>query len=126
MIIQTYSTMLAAVLIFLLLMGCDLFDEHQTVDKTYETRMKEAQNLKDKAEKLYLEGMSNEAGTDERNSNLREAYGAGEKAMNILNQLDEQFGHRAVPEGEILAHRPIMQSLSELMDHIVRAMSAVD
>ena len=122
---QCVSGLLAAFL-GLVLMSCDFGDEQQGSQKTYEVRMRKAQDLGDRAEKLYLEAMSHDAGTEERNSLLRKAYDQGEKAMNIFNQLDEQFGHRAVPEGEVLAHRPIMKSLSELMVRIVRAMSAVD
>ena len=125
MIVRKYVFIQATLFVVLMLVSCDFFDEQQD-DKTYETRMREAQNLKDKAEKLYLEAMSNEAGTKERNSLLRKAYDVGEKAMDIFNKLDEQFGQRVVPDGEVLAHKPIMEELSELMVLIVRAMSAVD
>jgi hypothetical protein len=119
-------SLFSAILILVLLLGCDFFGEEHADQRSYEVRMRKAQSLSDKAEKLYLDAMSHDAGTAERNSLLRNAYDVGEKGMNILNQLDEEFGHRAVPEGEVLAHKPIMKSLSELMDHIVRAMSAVD
>jgi hypothetical protein len=117
---------LLAVFLGLVLVSCDFGEEQQDGQKIYEVRMKKAQSLKDTAEKLYLEAMGHDAGTEERNSLLRKAYDQGEKAMNIFNQLDEQFGHRVIPEGEVLAHRPIMKSLSELMVRIVRAMPAVD
>jgi hypothetical protein len=123
---QEYICMLAVVLAGLLLPGCDSSGDEHGGRKTYQDRVREAEELKDRAEKLYLDAMSYESATEQRNTLLRKAYDEGEKAMDILNGLDEQFGQRAVPEGEVLAHKPVMKSLSELMDHIVRAMSATD
>ncbi len=125
MILKDIPVLIAA-FAWIILAGCDFPGEQQDNQQTYESRMKSAQDLKDKAEKLYLDAMSHEAATDQRNLLLKRAYNAGEKAMNIFNKLDEQFGQRVVPDGEVLAHKPVMEELSELMDHIVRAMSAID
>jgi len=89
--------LLAGVLTGLLLAGCDSWDGQGDHKKTYEASVVEAGQIKDRAEKLYLDAMSYESATEERNSLLRKAYDEGEKAMDIFNRLDEQYGDRIVP-----------------------------
>ncbi len=90
-------------------------------EKTYAFRLSKARALTDKVEKLFYESMELEPG-QERDSKLKNAYDLAVEAMDILNQLDDEFSHRVAPPGEVLSHKPLMKKLSRILSDMVRVM----
>ncbi len=90
-------------------------------EKTYSFRLSKARNLTDRVEKLFYGTMELEPGP-ERDSKLKSAYDLAVEAMDILNQLDDEFSHRVAPPGEVLSHKPLMKKLSRILSDMVRVM----
>ena len=107
--------------ILICICGCEDFGTGPEPQQDYAKQVSEAQGLIDRVEKLYHEATGLELGP-ERTSKLKEAYRLADRAMVILNKLDDQFGGREVPPGEVLAHKPLMRKLSRLLSDIVKIM----
>jgi len=110
-------------LIFLILIqGCMNGGEGSSVGNSYADRLKKAEEFYDAGQKRYHEAKSIGSEHEAYAGTLKEAYRLGDSAMAILNKLEEEFGHRTVPEGEVLAHRALMQKLAKFMAEVVRMM----
>jgi hypothetical protein len=109
-------------LVAVLLAACGT-DERQV--NRYEVKVNEAEKLTDEAEKLYHDAVALPLG-GQRDSLMRQAYDTAKNAIDILNQLDDEFGNREVPEGQVLAHIPVLSKCTRVISDIVRMMRVGD
>lgn len=93
--------------------------------ENYVARVREAQELTDEAEQLYHEATQLDLGS-ERTALLKKAYSLADRAMVILNKLDDKYGNYDVPEEQVPTYVPVLRKCTKVIGDIQKIMPVKD